>query len=434
MRPLRTGGAILAAATIVIAGLSAPAAARPLPGVQGLTAAVTKPGTAYHLAVDWADLAGATSYRVALKDAAGVVLVSDNVASSAWAVNTTKPAMSVVKVTVTGLSATRKGKPVTISRTLPDLTAPTASYSVSQPDDTATVTVTESGLSDDVTPAGGIAREVNWGEPGGTFGAWDAGTSLQHSYPLAEARYVPQVRLTDQAGNARLLDLRAVVVGDEVAPTGTFGLVRTTKVWAKFTPVTVTQSALSDNWTPANKIIRSMNWGDGNVQTWTVGTSLRHVYAVGGTFTPKLTLTDEASNATVVTFTAVTVTADKVAPKVSLIVPKVGLRMVRSWQVVRGKAVDAGVGMGTARVRVIEKRGTAWYSYLPAKKAWTKAGTRVRAMKLAGLATLKPGLTGVWSLRLKGLKRGTLVIQYSGVDRAGNVAKPLVRKQLLTRW
>ena len=77
--------------------------------------------------------------------------------------------------------------------------------------------------------------------------------------------------------------------------------------------MTVTQSALADNWSPADKITRSVDWGDGTITDWPTGDSLSHVYAAAGTFTPKVTLTDEAHNTALpIDSSAVVVSADTV--------------------------------------------------------------------------------------------------------------------------
>jgi 5'-nucleotidase len=73
---------------------------------------------------------------------------------------------------------------------------------------------------------------------------------------------------------------------DSTAPTGTF-TVAPTAVWAGQT-VTVTVTA-TDDVTPAADIKKVVNWGDG-----TTDSSATHVYPAAGTFTPTVTLTDQA--------------------------------------------------------------------------------------------------------------------------------------------
>jgi hypothetical protein len=431
----RAAAALLAITGLTTAALAAPAAeARPPIGpVKNLSVVVTRPTTSYRLAVDWADLAGAVSYDVTLTTAAGTVISSDQVTRSDWVTTTNRPATTVVRVTITPRTSTRKGRPTTISKTLPDLSAPVASYSVAWSGVDATVT--QSLLVDDVTPADSIKREINWGETGGAFELWPTGTSVSHGYPVQDGRYVPQVRLTDGAGNVATLTLHAVVIGDTTPPSGTYAATPPTRVWAKYTPVTVTQSALSDDFSPANKVDRVVTWGDGTVSPWLAGLAINHVYAKGGTFTPVVSLADEAGNTTTSPASAITVLVDAAAPKVALTVPKTGTRLIRSWAALAGKAVDAGVGVRYVQVRAIEKRGSSWYAYRPALKKWVNGGsTAAAAWKLAGTARVAPNSAGVWKSKLGGLRRGTLVVRYNAVDKVANSSKWLVRKQLLVRY
>ena len=433
-RATRAVAVVLTVAGLAAAGLAQPAVAgRPIGPVKGLTASVSKPGSSYRVAADWADLAGAVSYKVTLSTGAGAVLTSDTVTTSAWTVPTSRPVNTAVKVTVVPMASTRKGKPASITKTLPDLTAPAGVYDVGWTGVDATIS--QLSLTDDLSVPANITRELTWGEDGENFALWPSGTTAQHSYPLGDDRYVPQVRLTDEHDNQVVLDLHAVVIGDTAAPVGTFASSAPPKIWARYTRVTVSQSELTDDFSPANKIVRAVDWGDGTVPTpWTSGLAITHVYQVGGTFTPRVALADETGNTTTADATAVTVLVDSLAPSLKLTVPRVGLRMVRSWKTLKGRVQDSGVGMGRVRVRVVEKRGTVWYSYLPAKKVWIKGGsTRAKAIKVAGLARVVPSSTGAWHLRLVSLRKGNLVILYSAADKVLNHTKFFVRRQLLTK-
>jgi hypothetical protein len=433
-RATRAAAAVLTVAGLTAAGLASPATARPPIGpVKALTASVTKPGAAYRVAADWADLAGAVSYKVTLSTAAGTLITSDTVTASEWTVPTTRPVNTQVKVTVVPMSSTRKGRAASVTKTLPDLTAPIGAYDVSWTGVDATVS--ELALSDDLSLPAGITREINWGEPGEAFALWSSGTSVTHGYPVGDARYVPQVRLTDESDNSVTLLLHAVVIGDTAAPVGAYSTSAPAKVWAGYTPVTVGQSELSDDFSPANRVVRAVDWGDGTVPSpWTTGLTISHVYQIAGSFTPKVALADEAGNTTTADATAVTVLVDKIAPKLSLTIPT-GVKQVRSWKMLKGTVSDAGIGMGKVRIRVVEKRGTVWYSYLPAKKVWVLGGsTRVKAMKLVGLARVTPSATGAWQFRLMNLRKGTLVIQYSAADKALNRTKIFVRQQALKKY
>ncbi|GAA2648374.1 ExeM/NucH family extracellular endonuclease [Paractinoplanes durhamensis] len=89
---------------------------------------------------------------------------------------------------------------------------------------------------------------------------------------------------------------------DSTAPTGTF-TVAPTAVWAG-QKVTITVTA-TDDVTPAASITKAVNWGDGTTDALT-----EHVYTAAGTYTPTVTLTDQAGNSGPATGSAtVTVTA-----------------------------------------------------------------------------------------------------------------------------
>ena len=240
----------------------------------------------------------------------------------------------------------------------------TGAYDVAWTDSTATVTETQ--LTDDVSPAANITRLIDWGAGAG-FEAWPSGTTVQHTYPLVPQLYRPQVRLTDQAGNVGTQTLHAVVVLDEAAPTGTFEVVQPT-AWARLTTVQLKQLALTDNFSNAADVTRSVDWRDGSVvQAWPSLVDLpTHVYTTAGTYTPQVILTDEAGNTGTVDASAVVVTLDTVRPVVKLTLPKYRLKTVATWKVLKGTVKDTnGSGVARAEVRAVQKRATGWYAFRP---------------------------------------------------------------------
>ncbi|WP_156393627.1 MULTISPECIES: hypothetical protein [unclassified Nocardioides] len=420
----------------LVASISPSVAAPPVrPGaVTGLVAgAITKPAAAYVVPATWNQASRATTYRVQLVDAAGVVLDSETVTDEAWTAFTTARPGTSVRVRVTPYAGTRRGKLVQSgAKVLADLTAPTGAFDVSVDADGYTTTVTQAALSDDVTAADSITRTVTWGDS--TEQEWSTGTSLVHVYPTTEARYVPRVRLTDLAGNTRELTLDAVVVNDHAAPTGAFTLSPAT-AWAKLTKVQLTQDALVDNWTPGNLIERRVDWGDGTpLVLWTTGTVLAHVYRTAGPFTPSVTLTDEAQNSVPVEVGAVTVKADTARPVVRLTLPRAPRTSVRKWTTLRGVARDSGTGVRQVRVRAVEKRGAAWYAFRPATGTWVKAGTtKSAALRKSGIRVVVPTATGTWTARLPRLAKGQLVYNVIAQDKVGNLSTVVWRAQSLTR-
>ena len=83
-------------------------------------------------------------------------------------------------------------------------------------------------------------------------------------------------------------------------------------------------------------------------------------------------------------------------------------------------------------VLAIEKRATGWYFYKATTKTWVKAATKAKAWKRAKAAVADPTAKGAWTVRLAGLKKGTLFVRATATDLAGNVSKPVTHKAVLT--
>jgi hypothetical protein len=427
-----------AIALALAAGITPAQAAPPLkPGkVTGLAATVTKPAAAYQVASTWNAATNATSYRVKLVNSAGTVLDSSTTTTTAWVASTTSTVGTVVRVLVTPFRGTRKGAAASISKTLPDLTAPTGIFTVAYDDTVSTtVTITQTALADDLSAPAAITREIDFGDGAG-FQSFPAGAAAEHTYAATDARYVPVVRLTDEAGNSSTVSLDAVVIGDEEAPVGTYD-VSSASAWARLTRVSISQSSLSDApFSPNDKILREILWGDGTAkETWSTGAVATHVFATGGTFTPRVFLTDEAGNTSEVTGSSVTVTVDAAGPVVKLTLPRTGLQSISRWTELKGTAKDgAGTGVKQVRVRAVEKRGAVWYAYKPLTRTWAKAGaTKAGAFTKAGQLTVTPTATGTWTARLRHLRTGTLSYRVVGLDRVANRSKVVAHTQLLTR-
>ena len=412
------------------------AAAKPnRPGsVQNLQATATKSDAGYALKATWDALTGAQHYQVTVTNAStGTALAKATVTGPTWTGTTTLPVLSSVKVQVVPVSSTgRKGRPVSTTVSLPDVTPPTAVFHVGPgaSEHDVTVTATVSDDSSKPVPAGSI----DWADGGpGTpdTQSWDFSGPVTHSY-ANDGVYHATVHLVDWTGNAAD-ETVAIAVNDTSAPTGAY-TTDVSSAWARFTPVSLAQTALSDNFSAPADITRSVDWGDGSTPTdWSGAAAPTHVYQTAGTFTPTVTLTDEAGNtAPPVQAGPVTVAADTAAPRVTVHKP-LHPRRVDSWRRVRGTVTDSGVGPAVVRVKVVEKRGAHWFGYHPATKTWTKYRSRTRALTKAGWAKAAPSSTGAWSARLAGLRRGSLVLKAFGRDKLANASHVLTVRQDLTR-
>jgi hypothetical protein len=420
--------------TLVPAAMSTAAAKPPTrPGTVGnLTLSATKPDAAYSIDADWTAAANATSYRVVMTNTVGTVLDQGSVTTTSYTGALTQAANTTIKVAVTAYNGRRHGRSTTKSLVLPDLTAPSAAYSLAPTNSSdGNVTIEQTSLTDDVSGSAAISQHVEWGD-GTSSDVAGTVTSIPHGYGTTKAVYYPVVTVKDLAGNTSAYPLTAVVA-DVTAPTGAFS-VSPASAWASWTQVTVSQSALSDDLSTSDKITRVVDWGDGSEDAWTAGTTLTHVYTAAGSHSPTVTIADEAGNTSIIATSAVDVTVDAVAPSTRLLSPVQKRTSVRSWATLHGRATDSGTGVRKVRIRAIEKRGAAWYAYRPTSKTWVRAGnTAAAAWHKARAARVSTDAAHLWSLRLVHLTRGVLVAKVSAIDNVANASPWKARSVKLVR-
>ena len=386
----------------------------------------------------------ATLSQVALSDDSGgavtrMVNWGDGSTSESWTAGNTLThtygAKGTYTVTVTLADKAGNTSKVTRSAAVVD-NAPTGTFAVSWDNSTGVAKVVAT-VKDDIDPASAVTGTIDWdGTAGsGQAVAFTGSTTLTNTYPKSAARYVPVVVLKDAHGNASgPIETPAIVINDTTAPTGTFAVDRAS-AWAKYTSVTLTQTAIHDDWSPAANIKRSVNWGDGTPeQTGAPGAAMTHVYTTDGAHPVTVTLTDEAGNPSkAISAGTVTVATDSTAPVVKFRYPKKPRNVVKKWRALHGTVTDAGVGAKEVQLKVIEKRGRAWYAYKTTTHRWVKAGTMHRAWTRAGVALMTPSATGTWGKRVVGLRKGTLTYRARAVDNVGNTSGWLVHGQKLTR-
>ncbi len=411
----------------------APLSAKPhgRPGqVAGLALSITKPAAKYRVAATWQALAGATKYAVVMTDPTGAKIAGGTVTSPAWAGTTTLPAHTNVKVTVTPYVGTRRGRSTSITKQLPDVTAPTAVYSVHPGKNSWTILLGRDQISDDTYTASQLTETISWGDGSDPELFPVASSSRSHTYPTGPAVYYGSVRVHDPEDNNAVVPF-TVALGDTGAPTGT-AAVSQSSAFARWTRVAVS-SEVSDDLSTPDHVSRSVDWGDGSVTVSSATAASTHVYAAAGSYTPSVTFSDEAGNVTTPVHTdTVLVVADTFGPQTTVVSPA-KVTSVRAWSKVRGTVNDApGVGAKVVKVKLVEKRGTRWYAYLPGRGVWAKAGTKAAALRKAGVAQVRPVGTG-WTLPVKRLARGTLVVRAKGIDNLGNASAWKVRSQALTR-
>ena len=357
----------------------------------------------------------------------GATLSSATVNTTSWKPTvTTTPGNA--SLSVRALVGKRPGRTATRTVPLPDVVAPQGSYTSTWDNNTGDATITEDALTDNL-PVSGVTRTVDWGV--GSPVAWPSGTTITHTYPLVAQRYTPSVTLEDAAHNVTVVDVSAIVIMDTQAPTGAFA-VAPASGWSGFTPVTVTQQGvLADNWSPADHIARSVDWGDGKIQTWTTGTTLAHRYATAGTYTPVVTMTDEAHNPATVSTSEVVVTADTIGPKVKLTLPR-AKHSVKAWKTLRGKATDAQTGVKRVWLKAVEKRHGSWFGYNAVTHRWSKAATKAKAFSRTKAFTRTTNAQHQWAAKLTKLRQGTLVYKVWATDAVKNRSATVTHKASLS--
>ena len=416
-------GIVLGVGTLGTSASAAPPV-RPGPVADLTLTAAAAPGGGYTVTSSWTPATDATSYRIVLTSG-GTAVASVVQTAPPWSATLVLAPNSQLQVTVTAVAGKRAGTPASVVYTLPDLAPPVGVFTVTTSGMDATITQTS--LSDDATPAAQIKRTVSWGD-GSAAQVWQTGVALAHNY-AALGRYVPTVTLTDNAGNAVTLTLKAAVFGDSTAPAANYAS-GPSSAFAAWTKVKLNQESLSDNYTPTTLVERTVSWGDGSTEAWKEGTTLTHVYAVAGTFTPTVVALDEAGNSSKTAADKITVTVDGDGPAVTVAKPRAAAK-VRSWRTVKGTAKDAGVGVSDVRLAAIQKRGTAWFAYSATTKKWTKAGTKAKAWKKA-VAVAGTRDKSAWKARLTGLRKGKLLLRASATDHLGNASKVASRAGTLT--
>lgn len=440
-RPLVRLAALSAAGAMVFAAV--PAMAKPVarPGkvtnVKISAADITKGSGAYAVPSTWTASTKTTDYRVKLVNASGTLLDGPaDITDTHWTSHARAAAGTMVRVVVTPFNGTRKGQPAQSGLVpLPDLTAPTGQFTMTANNNTGVATLTQA-LTDDMSQGADIKGTIAWGD-GQTTATTALDSSVTHQYePQVEHRYEPSIVLTDKAGNTSgVIALEPVVVFDSQKPAGATYQLTSGSAFTNYSPVTLDElTPPADNWSPADTIVRTVSWGDDTSDRWTTGDVPTHLYTTDGVHTVQVTLTDEAGNVSDAVFSGeVTTVTDATAPVVKFRYPAKPRNVVKKWRALRGTVTDAGVGAKQVQLKVIEKRGRAWYAYKTTTHRWVKAGTMHRAWTRAGVALMTPSATGTWGKRVVGLRKGTLTYRARAVDNLGNTSAWLVHSQKLTR-
>ncbi|MEV6299164.1 ExeM/NucH family extracellular endonuclease [Actinoplanes sp. NPDC051861] len=305
-----------------------------------------------------------------------------------------------------------------------DSTAPTGTYALNASGlwTGQSVTLTETALSDDVSTTAKITRVINWGDGSAPQTLAAGTTTATHQYAAAGS-YQVAVTLTDEAGNSGAATFSGASKVTVSAQTGRYSLDRSA-IWLGQTS-TLRLSGV----TGATKLV--IAWGDGTSTTTSPNTtSVTRKFAKAGSFTVKVTPYNAVGAGQTVTAGTVKVVKDVFKPGVSLTVPKYPAK-ASSWSKLTGKAADTGLGVSQVRVKLVEKRSGKWYYYNG--RTWVKASSLSSANAKAKVIAVVPNAKGVWTVGVKGVKKGTLRITYLAVDKAGNKSAVRVYTRSITK-
>ncbi|MFC3737621.1 ExeM/NucH family extracellular endonuclease [Paractinoplanes deccanensis] len=272
-------------------------------------------------------------------------------------------------------------------------------------------TLTQVELSDDVSAVAKIQRVVNWGDGSAPQTLAVGATTATHAY-AKPGTYTVSVTLTDEAGNsAAAAFMGAPTVLVSAQPTG-HNVLAPTSIWAG--QKAVLNVGKVDG---ASKLV--VAWGDGaTTEVAAKGAPVTHTYGTGGSFKVTVTPWNAAGAGTPATAGTVKVTADKIAPAVSLMVP-FRADTASSWRTVHGLVADQGLGVAKVQATLIQERSGKWHYFDGAK--WVKAASQAdAAAKAKVLADTKPVLGIAWKIGVTGVAKGTLKVTYWATDKAGN--------------
>jgi 5'-nucleotidase len=122
---------------------------------------------------------------------------------------------------------------------------------------------------------------------------------------------------------------------------------------------------------------------------------------------------------------------DTTAPKVYVTKPKNPTK-VSSWKTIKGTVSDSGHNAKYVYLNLIELRGRTLYYYNPSKSKWVKFRTAGAIGRKADILVKVKG-NSTWSVKVKGLQKGRLLITFAAIDAAGNTSAVKQRSQKLTR-
>lgn len=286
------------------------------------------------------------------------------------------------------------------------------------------VRLTQGAVTDDTTPADQITRVVDWGDRTTTTLA--PGTAAYSHKYVKSGRYLVKVTYTDAANNSS-----TAASSVHVTTPGQFKFNKSS-VW-HYERITATFSRV-----PAGTTRIVFDMGDGYQATLAgKNQSVRFYYStrksggyVRGPVTLRATFYNKYGVSSPIVMGKITVKLDSWRPTVTIKKPSQSNR-IKSWKYATGTAADKGSGVYRVAVFASRLSGTKFYCYDKSNK-WKRVASDAQAAKYCVPHYVKVS-KGKWSLRLKGVAKGTLWVDAATQDNAGNWGKFKTVKAKITR-
>ena len=184
--------------------------------------------------------------------------------------------------------------------------------------------------------------------------------------------------------------------------------------------------------TPDNKIARTVDWGDGTSADWATGTTLTHVYKSHGTFTPRVTLTDQAGNSSAPIASSPSRSRSTRRPRSSSSGCRGTSTPSRRGRPCAARPRTRAPASRRSRCRSSRSAAATWYGYNAKTHRWIKAATKAKAFAKQQDAPAKIDAQHRWSAKLAHLRKGTLVYKVWATDEVKNRSATVTHKASLT--
>ncbi|MGW4941297.1 PKD domain-containing protein [Actinoplanes sp. NPDC004185] len=286
------------------------------------------------------------------------------------------------------------------------------------------VSLTQGAVTDDTTPAEQVTRVATWGDGTSTTLAADT-AQYTHKY-TANGKFTVTVTYQDAAGNSS----KATSTVTITTP-GKFKFSKTT-VWAH-EPFSVTFSSV-----PKGTMKIVFDQGDGWVVTLEGKNQTARLYYyirkggsyVKGSVTSRATFYNKYGASSAIVIGKVAVKQDSWKPTATVKKPKKSNRL-KSWKYATGTAKDKGSGVYRVAVFASRLSGGKYYCY-SSNNTWKLVKNEAQYDKYC-VAHYVKAKKGKWTLRLKGVAKGTLWVDASTQDVSANWGKFATVEAKITR-